>query len=191
MCSDRENSVLSLFRKGCEGDFRCKEKLNVHVFHDTGTGNKLSQVRSKVRKQGMNIRLHPTTFQTVVTSNRVVWGYTETDIFRAKLALASNYFRYYLPKIMYENFNARSFLYLDTDSLIVGSNLGQIFRPPLPLANFGEQDIKSCTAAKILLLNDVRLKPYDIKPDDVCLAAAVMLVNVSHPVDGRIGYRRT
>jgi len=92
--------------------------------------------------------------------------------------LAANYFRFYIADILAKKYEAQSFLYLDTDTYI-SRDMQELFRPPLPLAAMGAQNLDKCSLGKMLLLNDERLKQVGIKEEDACLTASVMLVNIT------------
>ena len=158
----------------------------VHIFYNSDAGAAVEAALAPIVLRGLNLVLHPTDFGAVVTKDRTVWGYGKSKgndaKLKAKLMTAANYFRFYIPSYLRRHFGAASMLYLDTDTVFLQNGLPALFEPvgggKLPLATFGEQDLKNCYVGKMLLLSDKRLSGLGMKSDDPCLAASVMLVNV-------------
>jgi hypothetical protein len=171
-------SIHTAFSIGCAAD-ECKKRLIVHVFYEGFRTEEMERYISRSVLDGLDLILHPTHFDEHVSTKRKVWGYNGEKSIIRKLSTSANYFRYYCASILRQQYSAESFLYVDTDTVFVTAGLGALFQRPLPLASFGVQNQHTCTADKMLLLHDERLKHYKINKHDPCLASGVMLVNIS------------
>ena len=175
-----KQSISTLFSKGCNGDVKCKSSLQIHVFFE-GVGLQiLENALGSLVLEGLSVILHLSNFEEIVTRRRKVWGRNgnEHEMIQ-KLSAAANYFRFYCAGYLKRNFNAESFLYLDTDTVFVGNGLTEFFQEPIPLVSFGEQKRSSCSTGSILVLENKKLKNLGIQGNSPCLAASVMLVNIS------------
>jgi lipopolysaccharide biosynthesis glycosyltransferase len=93
--------------------------------------------------------------------------------------LHANYFRFYLPLFLSENYGAQSYLYLDSDTAFINDGLLALFdQESLPLVSAGAQRKEICWFSKMVNLQDERVKRLDIKPDALCITASVMLINI-------------
>jgi hypothetical protein len=129
-----------------------------------------------LRWYGLFIDIDIVDFDLLVPAKYRVWGSGYTQ----KLSLKANYLRFYAPEIMSTKYGARSFLYLDSDTLFVNSGLLKLFSTPSPNAvASGVQMKRQCWFGKIIDLQDARVSRMHIRNDEPCLMASVMLVNVS------------
>ena len=81
-------------------------------------------------------------------------GYNGRDAFIHKLSHAANYFRFYVPKLMWDEHRAEAFLYLDTDTLFLREGalptlFAQRAEPPL-IVRAGAQDRTHCSVGHIV-----------------------------------------
>jgi lipopolysaccharide biosynthesis glycosyltransferase len=83
-----------------------------------------------MRWYGLLIDIEIVDFDLLVPVKYRVWGKGYTQ----KLSLKANYLRFYAPEIMSTKYGARSFLYLDSDTLFVNSGLLKLFSTPSPNA---------------------------------------------------------
>mmetsp|Transcript_7895 Transcript_7895/g.24068 ORF Transcript_7895/g.24068 Transcript_7895/m.24068 type:complete len:691 (-) Transcript_7895:18-2090(-) len=174
-------SAFSAYAVGCAGSPTCRQRLEVTVFHAGFAPGAVDATLMPATFQGLRVSTREVDFAAAVTDKRKVWGYNGRDAFIHKLSHAANYFRFYVPKLMWDEHRAETFLYLDTDTLFLkrGSLPGlfaQRAEPPL-IVRAGTQSTKNCVVGHIVPPQNFPEKHLDAK--GVCLAASVMLVNVT------------
>ena len=174
-------SAWSAFSVGCDA-LRCRRRLHAHVFYWRIPKHALEDSLAPLIFRGFRISTHETDFDSAVTRQRKVWGYRGHEkSLQQKLMHAANYYRFYAPSLLRQCYNAKLFLYLDTDVLFMRSGLDGLFSSttPIPIVSAGVQRLQNCRMDRMLLLNDPRLAGLGLRPDDPCLTASVMLVNIS------------
>jgi len=172
-------SVWSAYTTGCRSKDRrrqnsCRRRIVAHVFVDPEHAEQVERRIQALRFQGVDVRLHPTDFDQVVTTERKVWG-----PYAKKLSLAANYYRFYAPEFLATRYGATSFLYLDSDTMFTSPGLDLWFDNILPLASAGVQAKKNCWFSKIVPVDHEATRDLKLDPQGDCLAASVLLVNIT------------
>ena len=168
-------SVLSIFQHASRHTLA---RLRIFIFLTSGE-SKSKQVITTLNKfileeYGVNLTIIQTK-SDIVTPNRTVWGYKKDLGVLTKLKNPANYLRFYLPELLPADIS--KFFYFDYDVVTVGDLAGVYDSHANGNVTLAAGVQTFCQAAKMFVMDDERLVGLGIKPDDPCIASAIILVN--------------